>query len=86
MKSRSDLTYTTVVNKTRVSLKVFDSDVDVDGFIAVIQLTISSQEEFGEYQLVIANNIKPAASRSVAIVPEGTALFCHCIYFVHTCF
>jgi len=75
MKTRSVLTYTTVVNQTRVALKVFNSDVDADGFIAVIQLSISSQEEFGKYKLVIENNIMPAAIRSIEIVPEGTVSF-----------
>jgi len=71
LNTRKAFTYTSVVNQTRVTLGVFDSDVHVHGFLARVQLIIRSQEDFGEYQLVVTNNIKPAASRIIEIVPEG---------------
>ena len=69
------LTYTTHDNQTRVTLKVFDSDVEADGVTVVVSFTISSQEEFGEYQLVISNNIMPAVRRIIEIVSEGDIFY-----------
>ena len=66
---------TTDVKQTRVALKVFDSVVEADGVTVVVSFKINSQEEFGEYQLVIANNVEPAARRAIAIVPRGTVSY-----------
>jgi len=62
----------TVVENTRVELKVIDSVIEADGVTVVVSFTISSQEQFGEYQLVVSNNVMPAARRAVEFVPEGT--------------
>jgi len=69
------LAYTTQNKPTRVALKVFDSDVEADGVTVVVSFTISSQEEFGEYQLVISNNIMPAVRRIIEIVSEGDIFY-----------
>jgi len=62
---------TTNVKQTRVALKVFDSVVEADGVTVVVSFKINSQKEFGEYQLVIANNVEPAARHTIAINPQG---------------
>ena len=67
--------YTTVVKLTRLVLKVFDSDVAADGFIVVVSFYISFKEEFGEYVLVVENNIMPAARRILEIVPQGKSSY-----------
>jgi len=66
---------TTDVKQTRVALKVFDSVVEADGVTVVVSFKINSQEEFGEYQLVISNNVEPAARRAIAIIPPGTVSY-----------
>jgi len=66
---------TTVVEKTPVRLKVFESVVEADGVTVVLSFHIRSQEEFGEYQLVVSNNVMPAARSAVKIVPEGTGAY-----------
>jgi len=71
MTTRINLT-TTDVKQTRVALKVFDSVVEADGVTVVVSFTIRSREEFGEYQLVIANSVMPAVRRAIEIFPEGT--------------
>jgi len=63
------------VKKTRVALEVFDSVVEAEGVTVVVSFKINSQEEFGEYQLVIANNVEPAARRAIAIIPPGTVSY-----------
>jgi len=63
------------VKQTRVALKVFDSVVEADGVTVVVSFKINAQEEFGEYQLVIANNVEPAARRAIAIIPPGTVSY-----------
>jgi len=60
---------------TRVALKVFDSVVEASGVTVVVSFTLSSQEQFGEYQLIVSNNVMPAARRTVEFVPEGTLSF-----------
>jgi len=62
---------TTDIKQTRVALRVFDSVVEADGVTVILSFNISSQEEFGEYQFVVANNVMPAARRAIAIIPEG---------------
>jgi len=74
MTTRIHLT-TTDVKQSTVMLKVFDSDVKAEGVTVVLSFTISSQEEFGEYQFVVANNVMPAARRAIRIVPEGNTLY-----------
>ena len=74
MTTRINLTITDV-KQTRVALKVFDSVVEADGITVVLSFNIRSQEEFGEYQFVVANKIMPAARRVIEIVPEGISLF-----------
>jgi len=66
---------TTYVKQTRVALEVFDSVVEADGITVVLSFNISSQEEFGEYQCVVANNVLPAARRAIEVVPEGITLY-----------
>jgi len=73
--TRKALTYTTAVSQTRVTIRVFDSDVNTDGFVAVVTLNISSEEEFGEYRLIVSNNITSAASRIIEIVSAGTVSY-----------
>jgi len=80
MTTRVNLT-TTDVKQTRVALKVFDSVVEADGVTLELAFNISSQEEFGEYQLVVANNVMPASRRAIEIVPEGISLY-SCIAFM----
>jgi len=65
------LTYTIVFIQTRLALTVFHSDVSADGLTVVVSFNVRFPEEFGEYQLVIANNIEPDAIRMVEIIPEG---------------
>jgi len=72
MTIRINLNITDAKLQTRMALKVFDSFVEVDGVTVVVSFTIRSQEEFGEYQFVVANNVIPAARRAIEIVPEGT--------------
>jgi len=74
MTTRINLT-TTDVKQTRVALNVFDSVVEADGVTLVLSFIISSQEEFGKYQFVVANNVMPAARRAFEIVPEGITLY-----------
>jgi len=81
MTSRINLT-TTDVKQTRVALNVFDSVVEADGITVVLSFIISSQEEFGEYQFVVANNVMPAARRAIEIVPGGITLYTY-NYCVH---
>ena len=64
----------TYVKQTRVALKVFDSVVEADGVSVFVSFYISSQEEFGEYQFVVANNVMPIARRAIEIVPGGISL------------
>jgi len=66
---------TTDVKQTRVALNVFDSVVEADGITVVLSFNISSKEEYGEYQIVVANNVMPAARRAIEIVPEGITLY-----------
>jgi len=80
MTTRVHLT-TTNVKQTRVALKVFDSVIEEDGVTLELSFNISSQEEFGEYQLVVANNVMPASRRAIEIVPEGISLY-SCIAFM----
>jgi len=72
--NRIDLV-TTFVKQTRVTLKVFDSVVEAGGFTVYLSFYMSSQEEFGEYQFVVANNVMPAARRDIEIVPEGITFY-----------
>jgi len=81
MTSRINLT-TTDVKQTRMALKVFDSFVEADGVTVVLSFNISSQEEFGEYQFVVANNVMPAAKRAIEIVPGGITIYTY-NYCVH---
>jgi len=74
LNTRINLT-TTDVKQTRVALSVFDSVVEADGVTVVLSFNIRSQEEFGEYQMVVANNVMPAARRAIEIVPEGITLY-----------
>ena len=74
MTTRINLT-TTDIKQTRVALKVFDSIVEAGGVTVVLSFTLNSQDEFGEYQFVVANNVMPAARRAIKIVPEGIALY-----------
>ena len=67
--------YKTVVNLTRLVLKVFDSDVAADGFRVDVSFNISLIEEFGKYMMVVDNNIMPAARRILEIVPKGNSSY-----------
>jgi len=67
--------YKTVVNLTRLVLKVFDSDVAADGFRVDVSFNISFIEEFGKYMMVVDNNIMPAARRILEIVPKGNSSY-----------
>jgi len=73
---------TTDIKQTRVALKVFDSVVQADGITVVLSFNISSQEEFGEYQFVVANNVMPAARRAIEIVPEGITLYTYIAFIL----
>jgi len=73
---------TTDVKQTRVALKVFDSVVEADGVTVVLSFNISSQEEFGEYQFVVANNVMPAARRAIEIVPGGITLYTYIAFML----
>jgi len=75
LNTRTTFTYTCVVTQTRLTMRVFDSDVNADGFVAVVKLNISSHEEFGEYRLIVSNNITPASSRIIEIVAEGSLFY-----------
>jgi len=83
--TRKAFTNTSVVNRTRVTLRVFDSDVNANGFVAVVKLNISSHEEFGEHRLIVSNNITPASSRIIKIVPAGTVSYntYKCLLLLH---
>jgi len=72
--TRINLT-TTDVKHTRVALNVFNSVVEADGVTVVLSFNISSQDEFGKYQIVVANNVMPAARRAFEIVPEGITFY-----------
>ena len=48
----------------------------------VLSFNISSQEEFGEYQFVVANNVMPAARRVIKIVPGGITLFTYIAFIL----
>ena len=73
---------TTDVKQSSVVLKVFDSDVKAEGVTVVLSFSISSQEEFGEYQFVVANNVMPAARRAIEIVPEGITLYTYMAFML----
>jgi len=73
---------TTDIKQTRVALKVFDSVVQADGITVVLSFNISSQEEFGEYQFVVANNVMPAARRAIEIVQGGITLYTYIVFIL----
>jgi len=81
MTTRINLT-TTDVKQTRVALKVFELVVEADGVTVVLSFNISSQEEFGEYQFVVANNVMTAARRVIKIVPGGITLFTYIAFIL----
>jgi len=81
MISRINLT-TTDVKQTRMALKVFDSFVEAVGVTVVLSFNISSQEEFGEYQFLVTNNVMPAARRAIEIVPGGITLYTYIAFML----
>ena len=71
------MNYSSTITTARVSLPVFDQVVETDGFQCIINFTVKSEEEFGEYQLFVTNS-EGTATQSLEIVPEGA--FRKCIY------
>jgi len=50
---------------------VFDQIVETDGFQCIINFTVKSEEEFGEYQLSVTNS-EGTTTQRLEVVPEGT--------------
>jgi len=71
--ANSSIRHSHHVISTRLQLPVFNTTVDTDGFHVFVYFTISTLEEFGEYQLLVTNRIG-TAQLSVEIIPEGTCL------------
>jgi len=63
-------TYQYAIHTAVVKLLVYDKEVDADGFNAIINLTISSKDGFGEYSLKVSNSVG-ATTTSIRIVPIG---------------
>jgi len=59
------------ITQAKVNLSVFDQIVETDGFQCIINFTVKSGEEFGEYQLSVTNS-EGTTTHSLEVVPEGT--------------
>jgi len=59
------------ITQAKVNLPVFDQIVETDGFQCIINFTVKSEEEFGEYQLSVTNS-EGTTTHSLEVVPEGT--------------
>jgi len=59
------------ITPARVNLPVFDQLVETDGFQCIINFTVKSEKEFGEYQLSVTNS-EGTFTHSLEVVPEGT--------------
>jgi len=64
------LTYSNTITPVPVLLPVFSKEVQTDGFQTNITFIVNSQEQFGEYALIIRNGVG-ATTHSVEIIPEG---------------
>ena len=59
------------ITPARVNLPVFDQIVETDGFQCIINFTVKSDKEFGEYQLSVTNS-EGTTTQRLEVVPEGT--------------
>jgi len=82
------MTYSKTITPVPVHLPVFDKEVQTDGFQTNITFVVNSQEQFGEYVLIVSNGIG-ATPHSVEIIPEGLRLTKICFAFhkclIHSC-
>jgi len=65
------MNYSSYITPARVNLPVFDQIVETDGFQCIINFTVKSEEEFGEYQLSVTNS-EGITTRRLDILPGGT--------------
>ena len=59
------------ITPARVNLPVFDQIVETDGFQCIINFTVNTKEDFGEYQLSVTNS-EGTTTQRLEVVPEGT--------------
>jgi len=58
------------ITPASVNLPVFDQILETDGFQCIINFTVKSDEEFGEYQLSVTNS-EGTTTQRLEVVPEG---------------
>jgi len=70
------VTFTQIITPAEILLPVFDKEIKADGFQSNISFVINSQEQFGEYQVIVSNNIG-VTQRTMEFVPGGMLVVRH---------